>query len=53
MSCLVDFHREFPAQPAGAVMGSRREVNARRKDGTQFPVEIGLTPIEPKRGIRR
>ena len=43
---FIGLHREFHVQPLARVMGSGREVNARRKDGTPFPVEIGLTPIE-------
>jgi PAS domain S-box-containing protein len=43
---FLGLHKEFHVQPLAGVMGFAREVNARRKDGTQFPVEIGLTPIE-------
>jgi two-component system, sensor histidine kinase and response regulator len=39
------FHRS----PAAREMGANRELRARRKDGSEFPVEIGLSPL-PARG---
>jgi PAS domain S-box-containing protein len=45
-------HRaQFLAAPEAWMMGARRELLARRKDGSEFPVEIGLSPIQSREGI--
>ena len=36
----------FLSKPAPRMMGSGRELFAQRKDGSQFPIEIGLGPVE-------
>lgn len=42
--------KAFLAEPLVPPMGVEPELNAQRKDGTQFPVEIGLNPIETEEG---
>jgi PAS domain S-box-containing protein len=45
-------HRaKFIAAPTTRAMGAGRELFARRKDGSEFPVEIGLNPIQTPDGI--
>jgi two-component system sensor kinase FixL len=40
----------FHAAPVARAMGAGRELFARRKDGTEFPVEIGISPIQSPEG---
>lgn len=43
--------RQFYAQPSERSMGGGRDLFGRRRDGTEFPIEIGLTPIDSNAGI--
>ncbi|PYJ17848.1 MAG: hypothetical protein DME96_04570 [Verrucomicrobia bacterium] len=44
-------HREqVLAAPTARAMGAGRELFGRRKDGSEFPVEIGLNPIQTPEG---
>lgn len=39
------YRREFFLHPETRPMGAGRDLRGRRRDGVEFPVEIGLTPI--------
>jgi PAS domain S-box-containing protein len=44
-------HREgYVAAPSQRHMGEGRELYARRRDGSEFPVEVGLRPMETTAG---
>lgn len=53
---LRDRHRrhraDFHEKPAARPMGEDRELMARRKDGSTFPVEISLSPVKTPEGLR-
>jgi PAS domain S-box-containing protein len=54
---MSDAHRTmralFMERPEARPMGGGRDLSGRRKDGTEFSVEIGLNPVEAnrKRGV--
>ncbi len=44
------FRTDFRAAPTTVAMGMGRELFARRKDGGEFPVEIGINPVASVEG---
>jgi len=44
------YRSKFMQEPAARAMGAGRDLYGLRKDGTEFPVEIGLNPIQTDRG---
>ncbi|MEO1526697.1 MAG: PAS domain S-box protein [Planctomycetota bacterium] len=46
-----DHRTRYFREPVRRVMGVGRDLFALRKDGTEFPVEVGLNPIETDEGV--
>jgi len=52
MRCEHARHREqYAAAPFTRRIGSGRTLSARRKDGTEFPAEIGISPLQTENGM--
>src|SRR5713101_2463513 len=47
----VDDRNGFLSAPSSRAMGAGRDLFGRRKDGSEFPVEVGLNPIHTTEGL--
>lgn len=47
-----DYRSSFFSGPKARAMGAGRDLYGLKKDGSEFPVEIGLNPIETAAGMR-
>src|SRR5438876_522744 len=47
----VGYRKGFLSQPSSRTMGAGRDLFGRRKDGSEFPVEVGLNPIHTTEGL--
>src|SRR5207237_2023410 len=45
------YRKGFLSEPSSRAMGAGRDLFARRKDGSEFPVEVGLNPIHTTEGL--
>ena len=47
----VGYRKGFLSEPSSRAMGAGRDLFGRRKDGSEFPVEVGLSPIHTTEGL--
>src|SRR5438876_7177625 len=47
----VGYRKGFLSQPSSRAMGAGRDLFGLRKDGSEFPVEVGLNPIHTTEGL--
>src|SRR6266404_2025098 len=47
----VGYRDGFLSEPSTRAMGAGRDLFGRRKDGSEFPVEVGLNPIHTTEGL--
>src|SRR6266404_1719112 len=47
----VGHRKGFLSAPSSRAMGAGRDLFGRRKDGSEFPVEVGLNPIHTTEGL--
>src|SRR5438093_9698680 len=45
------YRKGFFSQPSSRAMGAGRDLFGVRKDGSEFPVEVGLSPIATAEGV--
>jgi two-component system, LuxR family, sensor kinase FixL len=45
------YRKGFHSEPSSRAMGAGRDLFGRRKDGSEFPVEVGLNPIRTAEGL--
>jgi len=45
------FRASFAADSKGRAMGAGRDLYGRRKDGSEVPIEVGLTPVVTEEGL--
>ncbi|PYJ46361.1 MAG: hypothetical protein DME85_11145, partial [Verrucomicrobia bacterium] len=45
------YRKGFLSEPSSRAMGAGRDLFGRRKDGSEFPVEVGLNPIPTAQGL--
>jgi two-component system sensor kinase FixL len=47
----VGYRKSFTSRPSTRAMGAGRDLFGLRKDGSEFPVEVGLSPIRTTEGL--